>query len=779
MIVTRSWLNEWINLDGITTEDICKTFNSIGLEVDSLKSYNVPKKIIFGRVLECEKHPDADKLSVCKVDIGSSVRQIVCGASNVREGIDVVVATVGATMPNGMAIKPVKLRGVESEGMICSSSEIGLEDTGKGIMEIDSSIGDYKLGQEVSTNHIFRDDVIEIELTANRGDCLSIRGVARDLSAAFDRPIKETTVNDKEDKKVGIGRILSIKHDKDLNVNLEYKAVDLNSLVIPFMVKLRLSQIDENRDTDIESLMLYATHSTGVILRAYKFSLLCNDEDNELKANIELRKDENGYASIVSNQKLSTVGIIQEDVSKVDYKDGNVLVEASYIAPDIISKQMQECKIASGPMYYKTSRGSEPELAKGISYVLDMIEENSSSSFYGGTMGVSNSYSEKIVSVSHKDIDEIIGAKIDAQRINKLLKNLGFNTSKSSSNGFVVTVPRFRHDISHKQDIIEEIVRLVGIDNIPSKPFVFTEKNQLEDDYFKYKKRTVYRHKASQSGFNESIHFVFDEKKTLTKYGFETISDKQEILNPIVNTLDTLRTTLLTGLLKATSANVKNGYASVRLFEVGSVFNADRDESLKMAMVFSGDITKESLSNLGKPSKIDFAFFAQKVSDVIGSFELKEFETTHSLSHTYQSASIIQNGEVIGELFKLHPTVQKEYGLDETFACELDFEKLQFELKKAKPTSKYQASFRDLSIIVPSSVKYETIKEVIEKNATDELIRFYPVDKYSDESLGDNVSLSIRFMLRSDEKTLEEEDITLAMDSILNALNSELGIGLR
>ena len=201
MIVTRSWLNEWINLDGISTEDICKTFNSIGLEVDSLKSYNVPKKIVFGRVLECEKHPDADKLSVCKVDIGTSVRQIVCGASNVKEGIDVVVATIGTIMPSGMSIKPVKLRGIESEGMICSSSEIGLEDTGKGIIEVDSSIGQYKLGQEVLTNHIFSDDVIEIELTANRGDCLSIRGVARDLSAAYDRPIKDSITNDKEDKK--------------------------------------------------------------------------------------------------------------------------------------------------------------------------------------------------------------------------------------------------------------------------------------------------------------------------------------------------------------------------------------------------------------------------------------------------------------------------------------------------------------------------------------------------------------------------------------------------
>ncbi|MDO8455253.1 MAG: phenylalanine--tRNA ligase subunit beta, partial [Sulfurimonas sp.] len=179
MIVTRSWLNEWIDLKGISTETLLKTLNSIGLEVDRVHNYEVPKKIVFGKVLECVKHPDADKLNICKVDVGTSIRQIVCGASNVRAGLTVVVATIGAVMPNGLVIKPVKLRDVESDGMICSASEIGLESFQDGIMEIDSSIGDYVLGQEVSENPIFSDTLIEIELTANRGDCLSVRGIAR------------------------------------------------------------------------------------------------------------------------------------------------------------------------------------------------------------------------------------------------------------------------------------------------------------------------------------------------------------------------------------------------------------------------------------------------------------------------------------------------------------------------------------------------------------------------------------------------------------------------
>jgi phenylalanyl-tRNA synthetase beta chain len=235
----------------------------------------------------------------------------------------------------------------------------------------------------------------------------------------------------------------------------------------------------------------------------------------------------------------------------------------------------------------------------------------------------------------------------------------------------------------------------------------------------------------------------------------------------------------MTGLLKAASLNVKNGIASVKLFEVGSVFSPSREESLKMSFLFSGDAQKESLANSGKPQKVDFALFTQKISDVIGEFELRQYETSHSLSHIYQCAELLQNGEVIGELFRVHPSVEDNYGLEATYICELDFVKLSYGLKVAKKSSKYQASFRDLSIIMPEDMNYEKVKGVIEASATEELIRFYPVDKYSDESLGENMSLSIRFVLQSFEKTLEEDDITSSMDAILKALNSELGIGLR
>lgn len=198
-----------------------------------------------------------------------------------------------------------------------------------------------------------------------------------------------------------------------------------------------------------------------------------------------------------------------------------------------------------------------------------------------------------------------------------------------------------------------------------------------------------------------------------------------------------------------------------------------------MAILFSGDRESQNLSNAGKPLKIDFALFAQKVSDIIGDFELKNYTTKHSLSHHYQSAEVIINGESIGELFRVHPNVEDSYDLDVTYMCELDFEKLSYTLKTASKSSKYQASFKDLSIIMPQNMNYEKIKTTIDSADVNNLIRFYPVDKYSDDSLGDDMSLSIRFVLQSNDKTLEDEDITSSMESILDALKSELGVGLR
>ena len=238
MIVTRSWLNEFIDLSSVSNEKLYETFNAIGLEVDSINQIEIAQKVVIGKVLSCEKHPDADKLNVCQIDIGSGKRQIVCGAANVLDAEYVAVATIGAVLPGDFVIKHAKLRGVESEGMICASSELGLPDMGKGIMILDDSIGALTVGAELASYPNVGDTIIELELTANRGDCLSVYGVARDLSAALDIEMKRFEYKQEDKIKLGIAREAEIHTEGNMDGDLHYKLATIENIAASFLMKL-------------------------------------------------------------------------------------------------------------------------------------------------------------------------------------------------------------------------------------------------------------------------------------------------------------------------------------------------------------------------------------------------------------------------------------------------------------------------------------------------------------------------------------------------------------
>ena len=243
MIITRSWLEEFIDISKISTDEICKTLNSIGLEVDSLEKVSIVSKVVVGKVLERVKHPEADKLSICQVDLGTQQVQIVCGAKNVDEGQFVPVATLGCDLGNDFIIKEAKLRGVESNGMICSSTELGLPKLNDGILELDNSIGELILGKELSDYPKLSDEIIEIELTANRGDCLSINGIARELSAFYNIPFieydKQVNYNN-----LGIGQVLEVECDNKLvyvdNTNYNPKEMDIEKFLKTSLWKMWL-----------------------------------------------------------------------------------------------------------------------------------------------------------------------------------------------------------------------------------------------------------------------------------------------------------------------------------------------------------------------------------------------------------------------------------------------------------------------------------------------------------------------------------------------------------
>lgn len=774
MIITRQWIQEYIDISKISTQTICKALNSIGLEVDSANRILIPNNVVVGYVESCEKHPDADKLNICQVNIGSKIEQIVCGAKNVAAGQYVAVATVGAILGDDFKIKKAELRGVASNGMICSSTEIGLPKLNDGIMELDNSIGELKIGKELNEYSLINDEIIEIDLTANRGDCLSINGVAREFSTYFNIPTRNTDIVINTNNK-GIGQVFDVTFDMNGESNLIYKAASIKNFSLDLLHKLRASTISQLKSTDIETAISYATHASGVLLNVYTQAVAKKSPEGLSTFNVS--KDENGFDIVEGEIQVSTIGI---KIGTIEKLSEEVILEASYINPQKLAQHVFEKKMKTDEVYYKASRGSEPNLESGINTIISLLSQNGAT-IYNGSKNFINEVPLKTINVNNKKLNAIIGQNITPSKVSQILTSLGFFVKQDGQNTINVTIPAFRHDINNIADITEEIVRMIGIDKIKSKPLEFKEFNNINETSNKFILRNEIRTRAIEHGFFETLTYVFTNKELLEKYNFPTVIKKKDILNPIVNELNTFRTTLALNFAQAVSHNVKQGYKSVGLFEIGTIFNKNREETKTLGFIFSGESEAQSVSNKAKPLNIDFFTFAQKITSVIGEFELEPLKKVENdFIHPYQNASIIQNGKNIGFIYKIHPTAANDFDIsNDTFLCEININLLSNDTIIASNISKFQSSKRDLSIITPKDLPYKNIKKAINSLKIEEIKQFNLVDIYSDEKLGDNESLTIKFVLQSETKTFEESDINDIMDKVLAKLEKDLQIGLR
>ena len=777
MIVTRSWLGEFIDMDGISNEKLYDTFNAIGLEVDTITSYEIAEKVVVGKIVSCKKHPDADKLNVCQVDVGSSVKQIVCGAANVLDAEYVAVALIGAKLPGDFEIKFATLRGVESEGMICASSELGLPDTGKGIMILDDSIGELRAGRELGRYEKVTDTMIELELTANRGDCLSVYGVARDLSVALDRelipPMK--TVN-RSSQKMGIGRIVDLHIKGDIEADLHYSAAVIKKVNTPFLILLRLGMVGVDIGNNLSNLLSYATHSTGVILRAYDGESLKKGN----KITLLVDREDKGIVSISSEGKpMGMVGINQNPDTVATDSSELVLFEASYIHPDLLVEAIAGKNYRKDDLYYRTSRGSEPDLQMGMSYLSFLMERYTASKCYEGELAIESNWEPVKIAVDFGEINSLVGQEIGGGKVAMILKNLGFEIRSKQSDKIGVVVPRFRHDIKNIQDIAEEIVRIVGINNIDVKALEIVEKNQINETISHYAFKKSLRQCAASAGFNENISYIFSDRSKLDTYGFDLLPKELDLANPIVEELNTLRSTILVNLLEAVKRNVNYTAKSIGLFEIGASFDSGRSQKELISFVFSGYGRVESILNSGKPKMIDFASFVEKLGAVLGSFELVECREENGLIHPYQSADILVRGVKCGYVSKLHPVAQDEYGIYDTFIAELEMDRLYPVHINAEEISKFQGVYKDLSLVIDKTISYLDIKDTIKSLNLSILKRWYPVDVYEDEELGDKKSLTVRFFIQSMEKTLEDEDIESVIAKIVESLEQTYQARLR
>ena len=590
--------------------------------------------------------------------------------------------------------------------------------------------------------------------------------------------MKDSHENEDSENLLGIGRIASVRTEDKVNGSFLYKAFELkNALSENLLTRLRLALIDCQKTNLVERLLEYATFCTGVLFRAYDHAKLVGEGE---KAVFDIKNGENGECVVFCEDKnLGVAGIYQSDEARVDEGSKVILVEASYVKPDVVSKAIFENKnLPKGDQVYRSSRGSEPNLAYGADYLFKRLAgfKDSLSLFAGSQQSLLNT--EPItLSISLGELKNMIGQEVARNDVVKILKKLGFEIAVNvEQESFNVKVPLFRHDIVNSHDICEEIVRIIGIDNIASTPLNFSEKNRLNKTYFDYKNALNLRRRAADNGFFESVHYVFDSLDELSELNFKPC--KIKILNPINNELNTLRPALVNHLLSSSEKNIKNSKRSVRLFELGEVFDENANQGLNLGFVVSGLLKEPTLINGAKGEEANFYAFAAMVQNVIGKFELKPCREISYLS-PYEQAHIYQNGEMIGYIGRVDARVEAKRDLPKTYVCEIDFAKLKFEPILAVPYSKFQSTTRDLSLIVPENFEAGRIYECIRGLNLKELKEFLPVDIYKDAKLNGAISLSLKFTFQDMEKTLEDDDINALMDKILSELKEKLNIGIR
>ncbi|OOQ12537.1 phenylalanine--tRNA ligase subunit beta [Helicobacter pylori] len=756
-------LNVFVNAPKDITK-LCENLSCLGLEVESCVSYIAPKNVVVGKVLEKAPHKNAEKLSVCQVDVGKEVLPIVCGAKNVAPNQFAPVALKGAII-GSTTIAKTELRGVESHGMICSSIELGFPKINDGILELDESVGELVLGKELHEYAPFNTHVLEISLTPNRGDCLSVLGIAREISAFYHtplKPIKALNLTPKNDS-------IALSVGENIESHLAYYLICNHSLKTPLNIKLSLAHNNALSENDLNNFIEFSAHFSGVILNAYGL--------NTTPVDLSVKNDENNLESVyINHQKRSTIAIKHQDQKDLSEC---LLLEASYTDPVSLSLKLHALKDKTlqkdNALIYRSARGSNPNLSDGLNFLSAHLKATILES-----KQTKHSLKDYALTFQLEDITEILGLAVEKEKIQGILKNLGFKVSVKEPNSkppiLEVIVPNFRHDIKTIQDIAEEILRFVGIDNLVSKPLNCVSSKNSNPHYDTHRFFENLKHKALACGFKEVIHYVFYSKEKQQKLGFEVLEDPLELQNPITTELNTLRTSLVCGLLDASLRNKNLGFKSIALYEKGSVYNAKREEVQKLGFLASGLQKKESYPD-AKGKAWDFYSFAECVSKVIGDFSLEKLNAQTPINHPYQSAKIIQNHEIIGVIAKIHPKVIQELDLFESYYAEIDAFKLKRPAMLLKPFSIYPSSVRDLTLIIDENTAFSKIKKALKDAQIPDLSEIIPLDVFKESD--NTIALSVRCVIHSLEKTLNDEEVNSAVQKALEILEKEFNARLK
>jgi len=791
MKISENWLRTWVN-PAIDSDTLSDQLTMLGLEVDELAPVAKPfTGVVVGEVLTVEQHPDADRLRVTTVNIGTGEPlQIVCGAPNVHAGMKAPVATIGAVLPGDFKIKKGKLRGVESQGMLCGASEIDLEDKIDGLLELPA---DAPVGLNIREYLKLDDNVIDISITPNRGDCFSIRGIAREIAVInqlqMNEPeIKSVDATITDEKKVVISTEGAPRYLGRVIKNVNVKAAT------PEWMEQALARSGIRTHSILVDVTNYVLMELGQPMHAFDLAKiegtvevrqakpqeklqLLNDQEVELQEDVMVIADD--------QKALAIAGIMGGLASSVTDDTTDIFLESAFFAP---------LAIAGRARRFGLHTDSSQRYERGVDFELPLIAMNRASQLIqelaGGEFGPIT-IAEKsdllpkreAIELKQAQVDQLLGYKVAAEFITDALTRLGCEVTVKADGEWSVVPPSHRYDMAIYQDLIEEVARIDGYDNIQiSLPSMDVQLVKYQDRF----EIAQLRQTVVTLGYQEAISFSFADAKLEKQLNPQV--NPLMLANPISSDLAAMRSTLLSSLIPCVQYNLNRQQSRVRFFELGLRFDyqdANSIQDLKqiptLALIAVGSREPESWH--AKPQPMDFFDFKGEVEEVLaaGRVKVEYVRSERAWLHPGQSAEILVDGQSIGYLGRLHPSLENELDLSTTWVAELNQTAvLQSYVSNFTELSRFPSIRRDIALLISDNINVRDIQQLIEKTGGELLDSTWLFDVYTGQGVEEGKrSLAFALLWQHPSRTLEDAEIKSGMDNIIQVLENTYQATLR
>ena len=799
-----SWLNEYVKVDDIAPKELAEKLTRAGLQVESIETVGgvqLSDYFVVVEVLECEDHPDSDHLHVCKVTDGTAEYQVVCGAPNMRKGIKTAFAKIGAVVPDGgFKIKKGKLRGVESFGMCCSSRELMLGDNHDGIMEfpaetkVGAFVRDAIEGEKSET-------VFDIEVTWNRPDALSVVGLAREFGAILGREVKLPETDFAE---------------CDVAVEDEIKVVVEDPVKCPRYTARVVTSVKDGPSPDFiaKRLELCGIRPLGLIVDVTNYVLLelgapmhafdhtkLKDRTVTVRAardgetiktldGAERKLDASMLVICDSENPNAVAGVMGGADSEIAAGTSTVMLESALFDP--ASVKYTSTKLAlSSESSYRYIRGVGKDVADFASRrAAHLLQKYGSATIARGVVDVDNRALplNPDVSLDFSRARKLIGIDIPDDRMVEILKSLGLEVVARADGGCTFSIPQWRWDLQLEADLVEEIARLYGLDNIPDAMPSAPSVSSLDDRPFRAKSRV--RELCTALGFSEAMHYSFLSAKELDDFDprEETRKSRLAIPDPVSAEYAVMRDSLLPQMMASLGRNAARQQESAMLFELGKVFGAGPEEKESLALGFVGPVGREALRKRVSATEEDAVLWMKgavtELVDKLHAGHLEFAAASHPAFAEGAALTVKLNGKPIGIMGALSAKMRHPYRLTtQMVLCEIELKML---LKRFDTTGKVSAVAqfpsvkRDISLVAAKGVTNESITAVIRKNGGKELTKIELFDIFVSKELKDGRrSLAYSLEFRSPEKTLTDDEVGRPFQRIVEALAASAGIEVR